>query len=72
MASLLADVPRMVIGGIIINALSLIIHVIGFSTTYWYKPDDTVHFGLWKMCGQKGIPEICIDIEGIDFNLLFS
>ncbi|XP_063408351.1 uncharacterized protein LOC134691725 [Mytilus trossulus] len=72
MASLLADVPRMVIGGIIINALSLIIHVIGFSTTYWYKPDDTVHFGLWKTCGQaqKGIPEICIDIEDFPVSIL--
>ncbi|XP_052086106.1 uncharacterized protein LOC127723499 [Mytilus californianus] len=72
MAGLLADVPRMVIGGIIISALSLILHVIGFSTTYWYKPEDTGHFGLWKTCGQaqKGVPEICIDNEDFSGSLL--
>ncbi|CAC5422667.1 unnamed protein product [Mytilus coruscus] len=72
MASLLADVPRMVIGGIIINALSLILHVIGFSTTYWYKPEDTGHFGLWKTCVpvRKGVPEKCFDNEDVLASLL--
>ncbi|XP_052085437.1 uncharacterized protein LOC127723042 isoform X3 [Mytilus californianus] len=58
----LAGVPPMVIGGSIISAVSLIFHIIGFSTTYWYRVGD-VHMGLWKSCGKdlKGA-EICYDI----------
>ncbi|XP_052085438.1 uncharacterized protein LOC127723042 isoform X5 [Mytilus californianus] len=55
-------IPPMVIGGSIISAVSLIFHVIGFSTTYWYKIGEA-HMGLWKSCGQVKGAEICFDIK---------
>ncbi|XP_063408334.1 uncharacterized protein LOC134691704 [Mytilus trossulus] len=62
----LAGIPPMVIGGSIISAVSLIFHIIGFSTTYWYKEltpgVGVVHLGLWKSCGPILGVEKCFDI----------
>lgn len=64
----LAGIPPMVIGGSIISAVSLIFHIIGFSTTYWYKaqtPFGVVeHFGLWKWCGIIYEVTTCVNIAG--------
>lgn len=57
-----AEFPPMVIGGSIISAVSLIFHIIGFSTTYWYRV-GVAHMGLWKSCGQDKGVEICLDIK---------
>ncbi|CAG2250956.1 unnamed protein product [Mytilus edulis] len=61
----LAGIPPMVIGGSIISAVSLIFHIIGFSTTYWYKeqtPFGVGHFGLWKSCGIIYEVTTCVNI----------
>ncbi|VDI54376.1 cubilin [Mytilus galloprovincialis] len=71
MSGALSEIPPMVIGGSIISAVSLIFHIIGFSTTYWYLEKNeggTIgHFGLWKYCApaEGGIGEICADMTGI-------
>ncbi|XP_071144354.1 uncharacterized protein [Mytilus edulis] len=59
MADTLATIPPMVIGGSIITTVSFILHIIGFSTTYWYKIGDVVHMGLWKSCIQLNGVEVC-------------
>ncbi|XP_063405650.1 claudin domain-containing protein 2-like [Mytilus trossulus] len=61
----LAEIPPMLIGGNILSAISLILHIIGFSTTYWFR-FETVHIGLWKYCAEdkhfiKGA-EYCLDL----------
>ncbi|CAG2197366.1 LIM2 [Mytilus edulis] len=71
MSATLSEIPPMVIGGSIISAVSLILHIIGFSTTYWYleKNDGGIlsHIGLWKYCAPagKGLGEMCIDMTDI-------
>ncbi|CAC5425796.1 unnamed protein product [Mytilus coruscus] len=62
MSAMLAEFPPMVIGGSIISAVSLIVHVIGFSTTYWYRV-GVAHMGLWKSCGEVKGAELCFDIK---------
>ena len=42
----------MVIAGIIITIAAFILHLIGFSTPYWYKV-GTDHLGLWQACGPR-------------------
>ncbi|CAC5386049.1 unnamed protein product [Mytilus coruscus] len=66
----LAGIPPMVIGGSIISAVSLIFHIIGFSTTYWYKEkkavsDIHVHLGLWKSCAPVYGVERCVNIADL-------
>ncbi|XP_071144356.1 peripheral myelin protein 22-like [Mytilus edulis] len=68
----LAEVPPMVIGGSIISVVSLIFHIIGFSTTYWYIIKNVVgvkigHVGLWQECGPAYGRELCFDITGGQF-----
>lgn len=68
----LAEVPPMVIGGSIISVVSLIFHIIGFSTTYWYILKNVVgvkfgHFGLWQECEPAYGRELCSDMTGISF-----
>ncbi|XP_071143568.1 lens fiber membrane intrinsic protein-like [Mytilus edulis] len=68
MSGALSEIPPMVIGGSIISAVSLILHIIGFSTTYWYlekKDGGTIaHIGLWKYCApaEGGLVEMCVDM----------
>ncbi|XP_071144056.1 lens fiber membrane intrinsic protein-like [Mytilus edulis] len=69
------EIPPMVIGGSILSAVSLILHIIGFSTAYWFR-FNTVHMGLWRYCAEdkhiiKGA-EYCLDlIDGLGhFNQL--
>ncbi|XP_063408335.1 uncharacterized protein LOC134691705 [Mytilus trossulus] len=63
MAGFLAGIPPMVIGGSIISVVSLILHIVGFATTYWYwhnyNGSIIYHFGLWKSCQQLGEIQLC-------------
>ncbi|VDI04486.1 Hypothetical predicted protein [Mytilus galloprovincialis] len=63
MADSIANIPPMVIGGSIISAGSLILHIVGFSTTYWLKKNvdrnSFFHLGLWKSCQVSGENEHC-------------
>lgn len=63
MAVSIANIPPMVIGGSIISAGSLILHIVGFATTYWLKKnvDRNIffHLGLWKSCRVFGENEQC-------------
>ncbi|XP_063399371.1 uncharacterized protein LOC134684006 [Mytilus trossulus] len=59
MAETLATIPPMIIVGSIITSVSFILHIIGFSTTYWYTIGDLVHMGLWKSCFQSSGVEVC-------------
>lgn len=63
MPGTISGIPPMVLGGGIISTVSFVFHMIGFSTTYWYKDGDA-HTGLWKSCGKLQGAEICFDIKG--------
>ncbi|XP_071144314.1 uncharacterized protein [Mytilus edulis] len=73
MPGTLSDIPPMVLGGSIISAVSFILHIIGFLTTFWYKVGDA-HMGLWKSCGQVQGAEICYDIKDapVHYNQLIA
>ncbi|XP_052085435.1 uncharacterized protein LOC127723042 isoform X1 [Mytilus californianus] len=59
MVDTLTSIPPMIIGGSIISTVSFLLHIIGFSTTYWYKFGDVVHVGLWKSCVRLNGVEVC-------------
>ncbi|XP_052085440.1 uncharacterized protein LOC127723045 [Mytilus californianus] len=67
MAGSIADIPPMVIGGSIISVVSLILHIVGFATTYWFRDNNDSntfnHFGLWKSCRVFGGNQKCDDIK---------
>ncbi|VDI04488.1 Hypothetical predicted protein [Mytilus galloprovincialis] len=69
MADSIANIPPMVIGGSIISAGSLILHIVGFSTTYWLKKNvdrnSFFHLGLWKSCQVSGENEHCDYIKAM-------
>ncbi|XP_063406834.1 epithelial membrane protein 3-like isoform X1 [Mytilus trossulus] len=56
---MMSTFPPMVIGGVVITSLSFLLHIIAFSTTYWYTFGDVIHMGLWKSCYQSKGVEAC-------------
>lgn len=48
---------------------SILLHLVGFSTTYWYK-NGSVHSGIWKWCN----PTNCynINLKGPDADTMYS
>lgn len=73
MAGSIADIPPMVIGGSIISVVSLILHTVGFATTYWFRDNNDsnifFHLGLWKSCQVIGGNQKCFDIKDPDARL---
>jgi len=36
---------------VVLTLVAIVLHIVGFSTTYWYKSEDgNEHFGLWEAC----------------------